>query len=150
MNFCHCVKRFIHYDEKIIMSNKLRNTISFHKDLRNLQIKETLRNSIRKAFFYNNFAIELGSKTTCFGVSSILIFGALKFEFCISGNGNKIPVLLPKTQYLQGFFYVSRVNKHPRVKRVVFHIRAKPSVPRGRVKRVIRSANCVGTVTCCP
>jgi hypothetical protein len=41
------------------------------------------------------------------------------------------------------FSCLSARNKHPRVKRVVFHMRAKPFVLRGRVKRVIRPANCV-------
>lgn len=40
--------------------------------------------------------------------------------------------------------------KHPPAKPVDFHMRAKPSVLRGHVKRVIRSASCVETVTCCP
>ena len=35
-------------------------------------------------------------------------------------------------------------NKHPPAKRVVLLMRAKPFVPRRRVKRVIRSASCVG------
>ena len=32
--------------------------------------------------------------------------------------------------------FLLRSNKHPRVKRVVFQMRAKPFVPRSRVKRV--------------
>ena len=46
-------------------------------------------------------------------------------------------------------FYMPKI-KHPPAKPVDFHMRAKPSVPRGHVKRVIRSASCVETVTCCP
>ena len=36
-----------------------------------------------------------------------------------------------------------RYNKHPPAKRVVFHVRAKPSVLRGMRKRINMSANCV-------
>ena len=41
-------------------------------------------------------------------------------------------------------------NKYPPAKPGVFHMRAKPSDPRGHVKRVIRSASRAGTVTCYP
>ena len=44
----------------------------------------------------------------------------------------------------------SKNIKHPPAKPVDVHMRAKPSVLRGHVKRVIRSASRVETVTCCP
>ena len=43
-----------------------------------------------------------------------------------------------------------KANKYPPAKPGVFHMRAKPSDPRGHVKRVIRSASRAGTVTCYP
>ena len=41
-------------------------------------------------------------------------------------------------------------NKHPPAKPVVFHMRAKPSVPRARVKRVSTICQLRRTVTCRP
>ena len=47
--------------------------------------------------------------------------------------------LLPKnTSLLVGF----RRNKYPPAKRVVFYMRAKPSVPCGHVKRVNTTVSC--------
>ena len=42
-------------------------------------------------------------EVSVFGQVSTPFFGALKFEFCISENVNKIIVLLSKMQDLQGF-----------------------------------------------
>lgn len=41
-------------------------------------------------------------------------------------------------------------NKYPPAKPGVFHMRAQPSHPSVHVERVIRSANCMEIVTCCP
>ena len=78
----------------------------------------------------------------------------------VSGKGKKSPTVAQGVAYCTQLFKIEeqlkdltpeeRQIKHPPAKPVDFHMRAKPSVPRGHVKRVIRSASCVETVTCCP
>lgn len=55
------------------------------------------------AYLYLSAARLADNKVSVIGQASVLFFEALQFEFCISGNVNKMRVLLPKMRDLQGF-----------------------------------------------
>ena len=66
--------------------------------------KDLARFLLQGQFFYCGFAIGFCPKSTnVLGQVSTPFFGALKFEFCICENVNKIIVLLSKMRNLQGF-----------------------------------------------
>ena len=76
-----------------------------------------------------------------------LLLSSGKYVFSISDLMITVPAYKQMNFCLRN---CKLTNKYPPAKPGVFHMRAKPSDPRGHVKRVIRSASRAGTVTCYP